>query len=71
MITKYEVLINFPKGAKFISNPDLYVYKKILDLIKNTTCLSRISKCKDCPINKECTYFKVAGENFKGYPAIF
>ena len=70
MILKVEVLISFPLGAVCNTNIDLYVYKKLLSLLKNTLCYSKQLKCNECLFNNNCLFYKYTGENFKFYPAI-
>lgn len=69
-MTKIEVLISFPNGARFYSNLDLLIYKILTNFVYELNCVNRIEKCKDCSIKNGCNYYKLTGENFRMYPGL-
>lgn len=70
MLTKYDITLSFPLGAKFYNNINTLIYKKLMEFIHHLTCINKDGKCKDCPLQDKCQYYHLTGENFSFYPGI-
>lgn len=62
----FDVILSFPLGIRFDNNPKILFHKKILQMIKNISCLNNDKQCFDCPFSNNCIYHKVVGK----YPSI-
>lgn len=69
-VTKINIEVTFPFGGHFYTNPQIIIYKQLLQFIHRLTCLAPNQKCKDCPLKDNCRYFYCTGENFNNYPGI-
>lgn len=71
MIIKTSITLKFPAGAFFTEAPALIFYKKLLQMIKKISCMNPDIKCNECPLQKDCRYFWITGNNFERTPGIF
>lgn len=69
-LIKTNILISFPLGAHFHQNIEDYVYRQILNMIHKLSCIHIDGKCNQCHLCDKCQYYKITGENFRGYPGI-
>ncbi len=62
----FDVVLSFPLGVRFDNNPKILFYKKLVQMIRNISCLNNEKKCFDCPFSNNCIYHKIVGI----YPSI-
>lgn len=71
MIRKVSVVISFPFGAAFTEGISKSIYTRFLAFIKDLSCLCVNTKCIECDVCSNCKYYKITGNNFSKYPAVF
>lgn len=71
MLTETEITLVFPMGAgPFRQSPSLFIYRQILRLIHQISCMSPQSRCKECPLHSDCRYYWITGSHFNGYSGL-
>jgi len=70
MVTHYIYEIQLLTDAEFRMCPMFLLYRKLMRKIKKLTCLRSDHTCRHCPLQDQCIYYALSGENFKFYPAI-
>lgn len=70
MSSEVSITISFPLGARFIRNPEIVFYNAYISFLKGLFCINTEKKCTTCPLNGECRYFSMTGNDFADYPGI-
>lgn len=71
MVIKFVYRIRFLEEASFQTCPKFLVYQMLWHHIKKMTCLWTKRLCQECSLQSQCIYYKISGERFEFYPAIF
>lgn len=69
-LSKIAINISFPLGAFFHQHIVDLTYKQFLRMLQQITCININGKCKECPLQKDCQYYHITGENFSEYPGV-
>lgn len=71
MLTETEITLSFPMGAgPFRQSPSIFIYRQILRLIHQISCMNTQNRCKECPLHSDCRYYWITGSHFSGYSGV-
>lgn len=63
---RFDIILSFPLGVRFDNNPKVLFYKKLIQMIRNISCLNNNKQCLDCPFSSNCIYYMMVGK----YPSV-